>query len=63
MQDKKINKAYAMLGMIKQISKNFKLHITVQEYGEVSFRLLQQCMVHIQKRRHGGYRKGSEKGN
>ena len=45
------------------ISKNFKLHITVQEYVEVSFRLLQQCMVAIQKRRHGGYRKGSEKDN
>jgi len=45
------------------ISKNFKLHITVQEYVEVSFRLLQQCMVAIQKRRHGGYRRGSEKDN
>ena len=61
MQDK-INKAYAMLGVIKwnfkyrTVSKNFKLHITVQDYGEVSFRLLK-------KRRHGEHRKGSEKGN
>ena len=62
----KINKAYATLGVIKRNFKYLKTSSFILLYKNMVRSHLDycslQCMVAIQKRRHGGYR-GSEKGN